>query len=178
VGFPPIPYRPTPEECVIAHRRGLLRMDVSEAQGLDHAQSIDRTVDVREGDEFVGNIGELTVARIYDLPWSSEMNSYHRRGDVGPVDVRGVATCGRGLIIRDNDEPPDRPFLLVTVYYTPPHTVHVAHVRGWTTPAEARVLGEDFDPGDRRMSLRVSAHLLRDPWAPELLAICDRWRRR
>jgi hypothetical protein len=154
---PVVIIRVSDEERLDAWREGLRRISESGKSGRDHARSIDRPIEQRRLDEYVGCLGEIAVAKYLGIPWNPRMNVFHTIPDAGHLDVRATTCQGGRLIIR-HDDPPDRGFVFVT---TEEHRGAPMLLRGWLWAREAHRDEWLDNPNGQRQSWWAPVHGLR-----------------
>jgi len=90
-------------------------------------------------DHHIGVLGELAVARHYDLPWPTPDDVQSPYGDVGRLEVRAT-TRTNGRLILHGDDPPGRAYVLARVALLTNHCATVDLVGyyrpGWGLRAE------------------------------------------
>ena len=155
------------EHLQLCDERGRLRWHASRTSGRNADRSKkERTPAERRRHEMIGNAGELAVAIRFGIHWSAAINTFKTQPDVGPWDVRAVGKHHLQLLIR-NDDPPTRPFVLVTCdmpnVWTADMTPLTMHIRGWMFARDAHKDEWLKDPGNKRPSWFVPQSALNDP---------------
>lgn len=99
----------------------------------DHGKGSSRSVAQRLGDKVIGELGELALAKHFDLPKSSSAKPFES-GDVADgYEVRATEHDGGHLLIYDSD--PDLRYFLAVVSFSQNITVELP---GWAWAREVR----------------------------------------
>jgi hypothetical protein len=131
-----------------------IRMAVSNDSNLNHASTYQRDHLTRIQQEILGACGEMAVCKHLGLFWTPSVNTFHHEPDIPPdIEVRSTDRLDGSLIVRDND-PPDRRYFLVTG--KPPSLLVVGFISGH----EARKDEWVRDPHGHRPAWFVPQHAL------------------
>jgi len=122
------------------------RITASEAQGLNHRTTYDRSIRTRIDEELVGAMGERAFAKWLGVYGGDSVNTFHSIPDCGEFEVRSTALKAGKLIVRDNDAG-ERRFVLACVGLD-----GRVILRGWLSGREAKQERWKQDPGGRRSS--------------------------
>lgn len=139
-------------ECIRAWRAAQRRNRRAQRDGATGHNKQDPTKAGR--DHFIGCLGELAVAKLLGVRWTSEFTHRHEDDDVAGYEVRtanGIDGGRRRCMVydRDNDE---AAFISAVVRHRPePGAPHArVSIQGWITGRHARQVAVEEHHGGRR----------------------------